>query len=114
MDEIRVIIKRPDEKIGHIETINNTLNRFQIIVKGYIETVTLGSLGAVIICNEYGKINKLDPNFKLGRFRTDTIMGTAVICGTKKNEFEEIEFADVPFDLESWADLLRNWGNVTD
>ena len=108
-DKIKVIIKSPGEPIGHVATINNTLERFQMTVKGYIEAVPIGSTSAVIICNEYGKINKLDPNFKLGRFCSDTIMGTAVICGT-----DEDEFADVPFDLENWADLLRNWGNVID
>ena len=108
-DKIKVIIKRPDEPIGHVATINNTLERFQMTVKGHIEAVPIGNSGAVIICNEYGKINKLPPNFRLGKFLSDTIMGTAVICGTSGEEF-----SDVPFDLEGWADLLRNWGNVTD
>ena len=97
-DKIRVIIKRPDEKVGHIEVINNTLERFQMIVKGYIETVPL-TTGSVIICNEEGKIDGLAPNFMFGDI--DMICGTVIVCGVDGDEF-----ADVPFDLDYWKEWL--------
>ena len=105
-DKIKVIIKRPDEPIGHVAIINNTLERFQMTVKGYIEAVPL-SRNSVIICNENGKIDWLDKNFKFGipPFN-DIIYGTVIICGT-----EGEEFADVPFDLKLWEILLKEWGN---
>lgn len=96
---IKVIVKRPDERIGHIETINNTLERFQMIVKGYIEVVPL-THNSVIICNEEGKINGLAPNFMFGDI--DIICGTAIICGT-----EGEDFCDVPFDLDWWEKWLN-------
>ena len=105
-EKIKVIIKRPDEPIGHVTTINNPLERFQMTVNGYIEAVPL-SRNSVIICNETGKIDKLEKNFKFGipPFN-DIIYGTVIICGTECEEF-----ADVPFDLKLWEILLKEWGN---
>ena len=100
-NKIKVIIKRPDEPIGHVATINNTLERFQMTVKGYIEAVPL-SRNSVIICNENGKINWLDKNFKFGipPFN-DIIYGTVIICGT-----EGEDFTDVPIDFKTWKFIL--------
>lgn len=99
MGKIKVIIKRPDEPIGHIEEINNTLERFQMIVKGYIEAVPL-THNSVIICNEEGKINGLPPNFMFGDI--DMICGTVIVCGVDGEEF-----CDVPFDLDWWRKWLE-------
>ena len=105
MDKIKVIIKRPDEKVGHEETINNTLERFQMIVKGYIETLPVyWNNGLTVICNEEGKINRLKPNFNFGDI--DVIFGPVIVCGTDGEEF-----ADVPVSLEEWAHILELWGN---
>lgn len=38
MAKIRVIIKRPDEKIGHVCNISHTLENLQKTVEGYIKT----------------------------------------------------------------------------
>ena len=48
--KIRAIVKRPDEKYGHVTNISCTLKNLQRIVGGPIETVSFGP-GAVIICN---------------------------------------------------------------
>ena len=98
-EKIKVIIKRPDEKVGHIEEINNTLERFQMIVKGYIETVKLTN-NSVIICNEEGKIHGLAPNFLYSG--ADMICGTVIVCGVDGEEF-----CDVPFDLDWWKQWLE-------
>lgn len=103
MSKIKVIIKHPDDKVGRIVYINNTLERFQMIVKGYIETVPL-THNSVIICNEEGKLDGLTPNFRFGNI--DIICGTVIVCGVDGEKF-----SDVPIDLEEWEKHLRNWGN---
>ena len=39
--KVRCIIKRPDEKYGHVTNISVTLKNLQKIVGGFIQTVTL-------------------------------------------------------------------------
>lgn len=100
MEKIKAIIKRPDEKVGRETLINNTLERFQMIVKGYIETVPL-TMNSVIICNEEGKIAGLAPNFMFGDI--DMICGTVIVCGVDGEEF-----CDVPFDIKWWKEWLES------
>lgn len=65
--KIKVIIKRPDEKAGHVTNISTSLKNLQKTVEGNIETVVVGEDPKVImICNEEGKIQKLQKNFRMG------------------------------------------------
>ena len=109
-DKIRVIIKRPDEEYGHEEVINNTLERLQIIVKGYIECVGIVGQtlsvdgdcvlpGLAIICNEEGRLMDL-PHNCVG----DGIdfCGTIIAVGTKGDEF-----ADIPISFEDWKGWVK-------
>ena len=41
MEKINVIIKRPDEAIGHVCYISDSLENLQKTVGGYIETLTI-------------------------------------------------------------------------
>lgn len=107
MEKMKVIIKRPDEKVGHVANISNTLENLQKIVGGHIEVHTLTSNGCVMICNKHGKITELKPNFRLGYFFYDVIHGTVIICGTNVDEFD-----DVPIDMDIWKTLLVAWGNA--
>lgn len=104
---IKVIVKWPNEPVGHVKMVANELKSFQELVGGYIETVPAGS-GAIVVCNEEGKNRNLQKNFVLGVGFPfiDVICGTAVICGTDGDEFD-----DVPFSLELWRGLLAAWGN---
>jgi len=102
MGKIKVIVKRPDEKVGHIEEIENELESFQDIVEGYIESVFLSS-SLVFICNEEGKIRSMRYNFSTD---TDDIMGPVIICGVNGEDF-----SDVSISLESWEQQLKDWGN---
>lgn len=108
MRKIKVIIKRPDEKVGHVATINNTLENLQEIVGGHIETVRL-TKDAVIVCNEEGKIRGLEKNFIMGRIVPDVFVGTVIVAGTKADDF-----TDINFDLGTWKYLLDKWGNDTE
>ena len=58
MRKIKVIVKRPDEKIGHVTYISNTLENLQKIVGGKIEVVHTGISGLILILDEEGKLKK--------------------------------------------------------
>lgn len=104
--KIRVIIKRPDEKYGHVTHISATLKNLQTQVGGHIETVTIGD-GIVIICNEDGKNIGLERNFIMGFIPfIEVIVGTVIICGADSEDFR-----DVPISLKEWKQMLKVWGN---
>lgn len=105
--KIRAIIKRPDERYGHVTNISCTLKNLQKTVEGPIETVPVYS-GAVCICNEEGKLQRLQRNFRLGEWPYgDIIVGTAIIVGVDGEEF-----CDCPLDFATWKKLLGKWGNM--
>lgn len=83
MKRIRVIVKYPDEPVGHPEFIENTLKDFQILVDGYIETITI-SPDLVIICNENGRMLGLPHNCDLFGHR---LVGTLVFAGVRGDKF---------------------------
>ncbi len=102
-----MIVKFPDDRIGHEMEIHNDLKSLQAIVGGNIETVTIadGSDRIVLIMNEDGKYMLLRENFWMpigGRW--DLIVGPVIICGVSGEEF-----ADVPIDLNAWQRLLESW-----
>ena len=105
--KIRCIIKRPDEKYGHVTNISTSLKNLQKIVDGPIETVPLGD--SVIICNEEGKLRGLERNFQI-RYKTlpvvDVIVGDAIVIGVDGDDF-----CDVPISFDVWKRMLIQWGN---
>ena len=107
MSKIRAIVKRPDEKYGHVTNISNTLKNLQNIVGGPIEVVRITDR-AVCICNEEGKIRGLARNFYCGIFPYgDLIVGECAIVGV-----EDDEFADLDMDFSMWKYLIDKWGNA--
>ena len=104
MAKIRAIVKRPDGKYGHVTNISNTLKNFQRSVGGKIEVVPLVD-GAVIICNEEGKLLGLQKNFNLGTppFH-DVIVGDVAVVGVDGEEF-----CDCPIDFQIWKRLIDRW-----
>ena len=104
--KIRAIVKRPDEQFGHVTHMSNTLRAFQTAVDGPIETLAIGSTGAVLICNEEGKNRDLPHNFKMGIAFPDLLVGTVVVVGADGENF-----TDCPYDFQTWKLLLRLWGN---
>ena len=93
MEKIKVIIKRPDEEVGHVSWISNTLENLQRTVGGYIETVTLMK-DVVLICNEEGRLMNLPYNCEICGI---DFVGTIIAAGVKGEEF-----ADFPEDLKVW------------
>ena len=102
MSKIKVIIKRPDEKIGHVCYISDTLENLQKTVGGYIEVVPIDEKN-VLICNEEGKLKNQPFNLEMPY---DTIVGDVIICGVNG-----AEFGDIQMTRKEWAQKLKEWGN---
>lgn len=109
MGKIKVIIKRPDEKIGHVTYISDTLENMQKTVGGRIEVIQTGIHGALILCDEESKLKNYPANFRLGGKIPDIVAGTVFVCGHAGPEF-----TDVPISLFQWRSMLDLWGNEVD
>lgn len=83
---IVILLKEPNKK-PKIITIENTLEKMQDIVKGPIEVVY--HKGALLVCNEEGKIKRLEPNLFLDR---DMILGPFFIAG---DDYENADFVSL-------------------
>lgn len=104
---IKVIIKRTDEKYGHVANVSNTLDNLQKLIGGRIEVHTLmvsEKVGEnlIMICNADRKNFNLSKNFIWGKppFH-DVIVGDVVICGAWGDDF-----TDVPINFETWKYLI--------
>ena len=90
--KIKVMIKEP-YKAPYDAEIENTLEEFQRIVGGNIETVPCpGASGVKIICNEEGKIKGLAPNLSIA---PDVIVGTVIVVGTVVVGYGDEEFVSL-------------------
>ena len=97
MRKIKVIIKRPDEEYGHVTHISDKLENLQKTVGGFIETVPAVQ-GAIIICNEEGKLKGLEPNMWCFG---DRLHGTLIVCGAAGEELD-----DIPISLAQWKKFV--------
>lgn len=91
---INVWIKEPGLSPRHAK-IKNDLKELQQIVGGYIEVVTMQNDAGtrfILIINEEGKINGLDPNFWM---YGDLVVGPAIFAGENHEEFD-----DCPIETE--------------
>lgn len=86
MKKIKAIIKRADEKKGHITAVSNTLENLQTHVGGLIE-VFRPARDYAIICNEEGKIMGLP--FNCSCFG-ETFVGDILVVGVDGGEFCDV------------------------
>ena len=93
---IRAIIKEPHEPARE-ELIEPTLDTFQRLVGGYIETVTLGA-DWTVVCNEEGRLEGLPYNMELCGV---DFVGTIVLVGVKGENF-----VDFPASLEGLKNII--------
>lgn len=102
--KIKVFIKRPDEKYGHVAHISSSLENLQKTVGGYIETLALP--GFNLILNEEGAINEMPYNCHVLGF---TLFGTIIAAG-----FDGEDFADVGIPFDYWKTIIdeSNGGRV--
>ncbi len=83
---IKILVKDPGKE-PEIKKIRKQLKAMKDIVGGYIETVPYKD--AIIVCNEEGKLNNLEPNVNLGK---DYIVGSFFIVGDdeKNGDFKSL------------------------
>lgn len=95
----KIVIVEPNKKLPYKAVIDGSLESMQNLVDGWIEVCRppLHTDGAVIICNEEGKIRHLRPNRKL-HFEDGVLYD--VICGT----FFIINAPEDSDDFESLTD----------
>lgn len=93
----RAIVKRPDEKYGHMTNVSNSLPALQKHVGGYIETVTLWP-DATIICNEEARLKDLPYNCTIEGV---DFYGTIIVIG-----INDEDFTNLPEGF-AWSDWKR-------
>ena len=78
---MKVVVVRPN-KSAVLEEIENTLEAMQSLVGGYIEAINPWNDGALLVCNEEGKLKGLPWNRPVvwPGGGTDIIMGTFFLC----------------------------------
>lgn len=89
---MRVVIAMPG-KLAEVAEIENDLKSLQQAVGGYIETLPSWFEDVVLICNEEGKLKRMEPNRAIGG---DIIVGPIVVARANDTtgEFEDLpEFA---------------------
>ena len=105
-EQIRVLKFEPG-KAPEEATYPNTLEAFQSAVGGYIETLGLDG-GAVLVCNEEGKLMGLSAN---RRVCGDTIAGTFLIAGSADGEFCSLSDEDAARYTQEFAQPLMSYGS---
>ena len=90
MNKIRIIYVAPDGDAEERE-VDNTLEAFQELVGGNIETVTIAS-DCVVVCNDEGRINGMPYNCHVANI---DFYGPVVFAGVEGDEF-----ADMPLGLQ--------------
>ena len=97
-DMIKVIIKNPEDEIGQMVYIENTLRDFQKAVTGYVEYLNLAS-DLVILFDEEGRLKHRPFNCE--------ILGVNFVGPIVAVGINDDEFADVPISLEDWQGILK-------
>ena len=108
--KIRAIVKRPDELIGHVTAVSNSLENLQRIVGGYIQIVPIRMYpNIVVICNEDGRLQHLPFNCTVtghgpaGDFEVGFV-GDIIVVGVEGDEL-----ADLPAEItrKMWASWIH-------
>ena len=107
-EKVKVIIKRPDEKVGHVTNISTRIENLQKTVEGYIESINIEK-DIYIICNEEGRLKMLDGNMWVRMPGVmEYLVGTIIVCRVNKDG----DIVDLPDKyLKHWKELLWQWGN---
>lgn len=92
MSKVRIFYKKDAADPGHMREIENTLEAFQELVGGYIETFTF-STDTTLVINEEGRLLGLPVN---ADFCGHRFVGPMIFVGYD----EEGEFVDLPVETE--------------
>ena len=76
---------------AEFRTVNNTLNAMQILVKGYIEVLTVSN-DMAIVCNEEGHLHNMPINREMFGI---SLYGPIVLVGTEGEDFTDVPVEDL-------------------
>lgn len=82
---MKIVVKKVGQNPKVME-IENDFHEMQEIVGGHIETFNVVD-NILCVCNEEGKLDGLDPNF---RFNGDVIVGDVFFCAAGEEDFESL------------------------
>ena len=99
----RAIIKRPDEKSGHVSQILKDPENIRKILGGDPEYIPV-CFGVSILVNAKARLNEEPFNFMYGRTTGEQIFGTVIVAGMKGSEL-----CDCPLSMNLWKSLLSYW-----
>ena len=103
MRMIKVIVKEPNEPVGHVEEVSAALESLQKLVGGYIEAIPIAK-GISVLCNEDGRLLGLPANCFVRPHME--VVGTIVVIGTDKYNFDSC-----PCTLGAWKTYLNKINN---
>ncbi|MBQ2856640.1 MAG: DUF3846 domain-containing protein [Bacteroidaceae bacterium] len=103
MRMIKVIVKEPNEPVGHIEEVSVAFESLQKLVGGYIEAIPI-TKDISVLCNEDGRLLGLPANCFV-RPNVQTV-GTIVVIGKGDYNFESC-----PCTLGAWETYLKRINN---
>ena len=100
---MRIVVKKVGQ-MGEIMEVENTLDTFQEIVGGYIETYPIMT-DTLIVCNEEGKLMGLEPNIiiQVGQYK-EVVNGKFAIVKQGEEDFESLD--------DKQIEILRNSGLI--
>lgn len=82
---MKIVVKKAGQNPKVME-IENDFHEMQEIVGGHIEAFNVVD-NILCVCNEEGKLDGLDPNF---RFNGDVIAGDVFFCAAGEEDFESL------------------------
>lgn len=94
MSKIKVILKEP-MKNAQVMEIENTLEKKQKAVGGWLEYVPFGKTNLVMYANEEGKLERLEPNLRLN---SDIVVGNVLITKIDENG-DDVDLNEKDIDL---------------
>ena len=107
MSKIKVVVVEP-KKGPYIKEINNELKEYQSLVEGYIETVALYNDDCLVVLNEEGKLQGLEPNRAICDVNLnilDVLVGTFLITAVDVNgEFRSL----TEKETKKYLELCKN------
>jgi hypothetical protein len=98
--DMRVMVVEPGKK-PYEKYINNTLEDISEIVGGYIETYEMDNK-TIVILNEEGKINNLEPNRRIPH---DVLVGTFIVVGEEGEDFCSLTDKQIEYVNERFGEI---------